>query len=358
MIRSARFFAECVVAAALAGGWSPAGAKSEVWRDAEGNRFRGEPAEVIGPLALFGTSATSGRRLALHLLTSEDCVRLYEELRTKPARASDWADAKGTISQELFGNVMRVEGGRLVPASLKGRPEPEFFVLFFASHGAGKSWEMMGNATPGYARIQQEYPGMIEAVFYGLGHTRADHADMAAGMNLPWLVTDLSAQGSMDRISHFAPGDGYGMVVVNRDGVPLFSSGADSEAAVKQVMGELAGLLQLMEPGNPASWKDRAYYLRAIQPTAYADGQCDPVLVGDPLRPDALKQRGVFRFEAAIQVAADGRVSDVVVKSGGDLPPEFAAPIGEALRQAVFVPAIKNGKWVNGVYAYHFEVPR
>ncbi len=357
MFRRARFLASGVVAAILAVGWSPASAKSETWKDSEGNRFRGEPAEVMGPFALFSTGSTSGRRIAFRLLTPEDCVRFYEEVRSKPARMSDWADARSPISRELFGRVLRVANGRLADAGLRGRPEPECFILFFAAHGEGKSWEMMGHAVPSYAKMQQEYPGMVEAVLYGLRHSRADHIDMAVRMNLPWLVTDFSEQGRMNRISRFAPGDGYGMVVVSRDGVPLCSSGGDSDAAVRKVMDDLAGLLKVMDPVNPAAWKDRACFFRAVRPAAYAKGQCDPMLIGDPLRADALKQRGVSHFEATIQVAADGRVSDVTVKPGGDLPAEFQAPIAEALRQAVFVPAVKDGRWMAGSCTYRFGNP-
>ena len=358
MTRSGRTFTGSVVLAVLAMGWAPGSAKSEAWKDSEGNRFRGEPAEVIGPFALFSTSSTSGRRVPLHLLAPADCVRFWEQVRTKPARASDWAEAGGAVSRELLGRVLRVANGRLIPADLKGRPEPECFILFFASHGEGKSWEMMGNAAAGYARMQQEYPGMVEAVFYGVRHTRADQADMAVNMNLAWLVADASEESRMNRISWFVPADGYGVVIVNRDGVPLFSSGGENEAVVRKLMDELALLLQLMSPGNPASWKDRLHYFRATQPAAYANGQCDPLLIGDPLRPDALKQRGVFRFEAVIHVAAAGAVSDAAVKPGGEMPAELEAPIGEALRQAVFVPAVRNGQWVDGTYLYHCEVPR
>ena len=347
-----------VVGLAVLGAGRPAQAGSEVWQDTEGNKFRGEAAEVIGPLALFRVSRTTGRRIPLHLLTPDECVRFHQQAVAKPARAADWAEAKSAISQELLGRVLRVQDDRLVPAELKGRPEPEFFILFFASHGEGKSWEMLGTAGPLYAQAQAEFPGLVEALFFGVGHNGTDHADMAVSMKLPWLVADLSEERHMPLISEFAPANSYGMVVVNRDGVPLFSSPADSAAAVQQVMNDLLELLQLMRRDNPASWKDREYYWRAVQPVAHAAGRCEPMLIGDPLRAEALRQHGVFRFDAAIQVAADGHVSGAVVKPGGDLPAELTAPIGEALRQAVFVPAVDAGKWVAGDYTYHFEVRR
>ncbi len=357
MLRRFTFLTCGIIAAASTGGLSVAAAKSEPWQDIQDNRFRGEPAEVIGPMALFRTGKTTGRRVMFRQLAPEDCLRFYEQVRALPARAADWAEAKGEISQELRGKVMHLENDHLVPAVLKGRPEPEFFVLFFASHGEGKSWEMIGSAGPAYAKLQRDYPGMVEAVFYGLRHTKAEHMDMAEGMKMSWLVTDFREQRSLETISRFAPGDGYGLVVVNRDGVPLVSSGGENEASVKQAMDELAGLLDLMRPDNPRSWKDRAYYLSIIQPSAYATGHCDPVLVGNPIIAEGMKQRKIFRFDATVQVAADGRVTRVVFAPDASLSPDMATAIGGAFEKAaVFVPAVENGKFVDGVYAYHFEV--
>jgi len=333
-----------------------AAAKSEVWQDTQGNRFRGEPAEVLGPMALFRTSETTGRRLLWRQLAPPDCLRFFEQVRALPPRAPDWTEARGAVSEELRGHVLRLDGDRLVPAELAGRPEPEFFILFFASHGEGKSWEMIGSAGPAYAKLRQDFPGMVEAVFYGLRHTRAEHLDMAASMKMPWLVTDLRDQAKLNVVSRFAPNEGFGFVVVNRDGVPLVYSGAEDEAAVKRAMEETAGLLDLMRPDNRRAWKDRAYYLSVVQPAAYATGRCDPVLVGNPIIAEGLKQRKIFRFDAAIHIAADGGVTQVVFPPETALSPEITAAIEGAFRKAaVFVPAVENGRFVDGVYAYHFE---
>lgn len=335
-----------------------AAAGTEEWNDTQGNRFRGEPAEELGPLALFRTPHMAGRRLPFHVLSPEDCVRFSAELRTHPPRAADWAHANGLLSRELVGNLLRVENDQLVPADLSARPEPEFLILFFASHSEGPSWEMMGSARPLYEKIQKDYPGMVEAVFYGTSDTKADHIDMAVSMRVPWLVTEFHSQRSMSTVSGLISGAKYGLTIVNRDGVPLFSSSGDKAADVKQAMNDLLALLDLLRPANPRAWQDRAYYLRAVQQAAYAQGRCDPVLVGNPLLPEGLRQRAVFRFDATIQVAADGHVTAAALKPGGDLPSGLEAPLGQALQKALFVPAVDHGKFVDGAYQYHFEVSR
>lgn len=348
----------CLIAPAVCGLSSVASAKSEEWQDTQGNKFRGEPAEVIGPVAFFRTGPVTSRRLPLHLLPPEECVRLNEQLRTHPARADDWAAAKGAMTQELAGNVLRLENNKLVPAVLKGRPEPEFYIVLYGSHGEDRAWQMIDDVLPAYDKFQHDYPGAVEALFYGTSDTAYDHVDMATSKKMPWLITDFHSQHAMTLISPFVPGSKYGIVVMNRDGVPLLSSPGDTKAAVQQAMDELGALLDTMRLENPRFWPDRLYYFMAVQPATFKQGHADPMLVGNPLLANGLRQRAVYSFDATIDVAADGSVTGATVSPGGDLPPKMAAPLGDALRKTVFVPAVDNGKFVAGVYHYHFAISR
>jgi hypothetical protein len=356
MSRTSVFARWCAVAAAGCGIWTAAVAKNEEWRDTQGNSFRGEPAGIMGPLALFRLPNLTGRRVPLRQLAPGDCVRFYERVRDKAPRADDWAKATGELSQELAGHVLRLEGGKLVPAPAAGWPEPEFYILFYAFHGEGKSWQMMGYAMAQFAQMKQEHPGMVEALFFGYRHSKAEHADMAKGMNMPWLVANFYDESRLRIVSRLSPGT-YGLVIVTRDGIPLFASGAANEDEVKQTLNNLIGLLDLMRPDNPRGWADRVHYYRAIQPVAYAKGRCGPMLVGDPIKATALRQRGVTHFVGKIQVGADGEVTDAEVKPGEEVTEEMAGILASALRKAVLVPAVENGRFTSGTYEYRFEAP-
>ena len=350
----------CVVTLASFGlpaaGWGAA----EVWKDQQGNSFKAEPSEVLGPLGFFRTSRTGGRMLPWRALSPGDCIRFYEQVRHKPARADDWAQAKSVISQEIAGRVLQLQGDKLGGADLKGRPEPEFFILFFADHGVGKSWEMLGHSIEPYYKLQQAYPGQAEGLYVGLRHSASDHTDMALQMRLPWLVADFHEERRLATIAVFGPGDpeSFSMVVVNRDGVPFFSAANPGDPEISKLFADLGGLLELLRPGNPRGWQDRAHYLRAIQPVAYATGHADPVLVGNPLVAEGLKKHKVSRVDAQIDVAADGKVTAVSISPDGNVPEKMIGPLGDALKKAcVFVPAVDHGKFVAGTYDYHLEVP-
>jgi len=362
MRRRTILLARCLVALAGAGHAAPARAGVEEWKDNQGNSFRGEPAEVLGPLALFRTSHGTGRMLAWRFFAPAECVRFYEQIRTKPARADDWAAAKSAISRELAGRVKRVQGDKLFAAELTGRPEPEFFLLFFANNGVGKSWDMLGHSGEPFNRLQQLHPGQVEGLFFGLRHSVTEHENMAVSMKLPWLVADFHEERRLTIIAELAPPmdpEAFGIVVVNRDGVPVFSADRPSDPDLDKVFSDLTGLLELMQPGNPKSWSDRACYLRAVQPVAFANGRADPVLVGNPLVAEGLRQRKISQVDAQIAVADDGKVTDVTIAPDTGVPEKVNAPLSAALRKAcVFVPAVDHGKFVAGTYHYHLDVSR
>ena len=347
---------------ALLTGLSPAASGAEEWTDLHGETFRGTANESLGPLALFEMKSGAGRLLAWRFLAPADCVRFYEKTKTNPARADDGAQARSVISEEIAGHISRVQGDKLVPADLKGKPEPEFFILFYASNGVGKSWDMLGHSAEPYRKLQQLYPGMVEGLFFGLRHKSFEHASMATSMNCPWLVANYSEENKLSTIMQFAPlqdQESYGLVVVSRGGIPVFSAVNPEDADINRVFADLTGLLEVMRIGNPRGWQDRAYYLRAIQPAAFASGQADPVLVGNPLVADGLKKNGVERVDAMIEVAADSKVTAVTLTPDSKIPVKMQAPLSDALKRAcVFVAAVDHGKFVAATYHYRLEVPQ
>ncbi len=361
MSRPRRRLCRCLVTL-LALGFAPlALAAGQEWKDPQGNAFKAEANEVLGPLGLFQTSRTGSRLLPWRALSPADCVRFDETARRLPARAADWAQGKSRLSLELKGRVSRVEGEQLVPALFAGRPEPQFLIVFYANNSVGKSWDMLGHAVEPFNQLKQAFPGQSEGLFFGMWHKFDEHRDMALQMKLPWLVADFAEENHLTSVVQFAPlsdKESFSLVVLNRDGVPVFSASNPDNAAIDKVFADLTGLLELMRPGNPRGWADRAHYLRAVQPVAYAAGQADPVLVGNPLVPEGLRKNKVSRVDATLTVAADGSVTAVALKPEANVSAKMSAALVDALKQAcVFVPAVDHGKFVDGTYHYVLEVP-
>ena len=331
-----------------------ASAKKEEWTDPQGKKFKGEPSALIGPLAVFRTGLTTMQRFPLHFLSEADCVRFATQLSALPGRAPDWSQAKSQISSELLGNVFRLQEGKLVAANLQGQIEPEFYVIFYASNGVGESWGMMGSAIWKFQEMQKQFPGMVEGLFVGLAHSVAEHKNMAITLKLPWLVSDFYEQARMDTVMRLGPERAPLLLVVTREGVPMFATTETEAAKVGEVLDQLTGLLKLMQPENPQTLPDRAHYLRAVQLGSHLTGEAAPVLLVPPLRVEVLKKHGVKKFTATLSVSREGAVTAVVLQPGADLPEKMVKPITDTLTRALVIPAVKDGQFVDGTYEYRF----
>jgi hypothetical protein len=335
-------------------------AKFEDWKDPQGNVFKAEPAEALGPFALFSTPSGGGRRLPWRALSPADCVRFEEQVGPKPASAARWSDATGQLTGRLRGYVRQFDGANPLIADLANRPEPELLIVFYVDNDASKAWDLLNQSITPFQALQARHPGQIAGLQFGVHHGEQQHSDMALRTNVPWLLVDYTEQRRLTPLFRLSPGrDEYALYALSRDGVPVFAALNPDEAAITQFFADADVLLTLLRPGNPHSWPDRAHHLSALQAARHAQDRAGPVLVGDPLVPKGLRERNIFRVEAKIEVGVDGKATAVTIKEDGSIPAAMIPALAKALqRSAVFVPAVDQGQFVPGTYDYLIEVPR
>ncbi len=339
-------------------GLTAARAAPSDWVEASGKKFRGEPADVFGALAVFSTGANTSRSVPLRLLSPADCVRFDRELVGGAERAEDWSAATGKLSRELFGRVLRLDRRELKSAPLTGLPEPKLFVLICGTRNPGITRNLVRHFLPTYRRIQQVYPGELAAVFCDLRAPMAKVRDFAVNNRMPWLVADPAALKELPVLGHLTRFDGSAVLVVTRNGTPLLSVTRTDDAALDAFLAELARLLRSAQADNPATWEERAHYARAVRPAARPAGSFPPELLGHPFRADGLRSFGLTRVAAKLKISAEGRVTMAQLEPSGGLTAALAPAIGQTLqRDARFIPALADGRWVEGTYDYVFNVP-
>ena len=330
------------------------------WTDAEGNRFTGEPIEVFGSLALFRTDQPLARRVPLLSLSDEECRRFHQAVAGQPARAMRWTEAQGRATRELPGAVQRLDYQyrKLVPADLGVIPEPQVLLVLYGSHGDYRTWSMLNNLVPTHLRIQNVYPGLVATVFYGLWDSAEEHSRLTVETWAPWLTTELSRQKGMAVLSRLAPKDGPLMLVLTRQGDVLLSARPDNLPAIRKFVDDLSGLLWAINPANNRAWPERVHYGQTVRPLEYVQASTGPLLVGNPLKADGLRQRGIARIEARLEVDAQGKVTSATLRPGSAVPEKMAAPLADALRKnTVLLPAVDHGMAIASSYDYLFEVP-
>jgi hypothetical protein len=346
----------CLAIAALFCGLATlAGAKSEEWKNAKGETFSASPSEVLGPWALFD----DGTFVPLSLLSNEDSVRFYKKLKELdvPGRADDWKLAKSPVSAELYGRLLHYSGAELAPDNESGKPEPEFYIIFFTQADQNMSWNELQRSTPSlYANIVKAYPNMVQGVVFGVGDTVQDQFNISVNTKGDWMFTVFDTEVQMRTLTHMIPTNFYGVVAMTRNGVALAGPDSATDDQVKATFQTLTTLLQHMKPTDPKVWIARAHYFRAVQPVAFADGHSDPLLMGNPLVEATLRQMKIYKLDATFHVAADGKVTGVDV-TPYDMPPATVKMFTDGFqRGTLFVPAVDHGKFVDGTYTYHMEI--
>ncbi len=335
-------------------------AESSDWPDGSGARFRGEPASVFGPLALFRTKEKVVKRVPLRALTVEECQRFHRAIAGRPERAARWSDAKGAATREMIDNTLQLDFAqhKLLPADLSKLREPELLVVFYGYQNYPGSWLINNNIGPNYERVQKLYPGLAHGVFYGIAPSMNDHEAMALTGWMPWLVTKYSRQGKMSALRRFERSQAPQFAILTRHGDPLVLDEPTDMNVVRRMVDELVELAWLTDAYNASAWPDLEHYGRAVRPLEFASGSTGALPVGNPLKPDGLRVRGVTRVEARIEIDATGKAATVALLPGSVIPEKMAGQVSEALRRsAVFLPAIERGQAVASTYDYLLQVP-
>ena len=88
------------------------------------------------------------------------------------------------------------------------------------------------------------------------------------------------------------------VVAMTRNGVPLLSAAGQDEEGMRAFMDALGRFMRLLHADNPRNWADRRHFLQATRPVEFATSRGEPVLLGNPLPPEALRKYGIGRIEA------------------------------------------------------------
>lgn len=333
-------------------------AASSNWTDTQGVTFKGEPKGTYGPYALFKTGPGKGRRVLFRMLSPEDCIRFYKETSGKYQKAADWSKGRSSVTFDLPDRVRVLKNDVLVPAAFKGKPEPELYVLLFASSWEGNAYKVPERFRGTYERLRRLYDNEMEAIYIGVRQDAKGDLGFAKGARIPWLVADYESRDGIEVYRQFAPEQGTYMVLVTREGIPLALNEVDSIEGTKKFIDELCMTMAAGDEANSFFWKDRAYYLANTRPIQYATSSAPALLVGNPLRASVLRKNQINQLSAKLEIDAQGNVTSAVLANRDALKPSFAAAMEKAFKTSfVFVPAIEQGRPVAASYDFAYTVP-
>ncbi len=346
-----------LAAAVLASSLVLPSAQAEDWVDTQGESFSGDPAGLLGPLALFKPGRKRGKRLPLANLRPEDAYRFDQGLRALPERAESWSDGTSLVSHELLGNVQRLVDGKLQDVALDDVQEPELFLFVFADIDNGAR-EIIRAAVPHYEALKAKYGDEFEMVFVGVRHTLADQISLAESLGMPWLVMKRNRQSQLDHVADFAPYPDPGYALLNRHAVPVTTASGIITSDVDKVFAQTEGLLASMVPNNPRTWVTKVAYYKNVRLQEFANGEAAPMLVGPPLLDSVLARIGVTAFELDAEIDENGKAVNVTVQPGPGIPDKYIGAVAKSFSTVPFVPAVKNGQFVPGKLHYSYPAEK
>ncbi|PTY08011.1 hypothetical protein DB347_00020 [Opitutaceae bacterium EW11] len=334
-----------------------AAAKSSSWSDGKGGTFTGTPVQAVGPCAFFSVDG-GARRLFFRELSLDECRRFYTDAAAASNVGPSWADAKGKFTRRLINRLAVVQDQKLVDADLKSRPEPRFVVLYCGSGWGGATYSTVWKIRHLYERLKGLYGGMFDLVFVGVRHDSKAQQGVAAATHMPWLVANYEDQKLVSEFSQYEPADGERLVLLTSGGLALFSGDIGTTQEQARFFDQLSVLLDTCSPENPQFWPDRARLLAATRPMIHARGSADPIVVNSPFDPALLRKAGIEQISAQLSVSADGKVVSATLLPATRMPELFREKAVKALvAQCVAIPALRDGKPVEGTCTFDFTVP-
>lgn len=325
-------------------------AKTSDWSDILGNSFRGEPLQVLGPMALFRTSSGGTKWVLLRSLSTETIQRFYREARVSEP-APRWADTKADAAVELVGRASHIGAdGKMAKADFTKVAEPQLLLVLYGPRAWGDS-QTVALAPQGiYTHLQALRPGQLEFVFLG-------DKSVISWTQMPWYTAGQDELAEMHTLSRYAPKEDSLIVLMTRSGQVLMSARGENYGTITKFLDTVGDFLWKIDPANPASWIDRLHYLNSVRPIEHARDLAGPVLIGPPFRAEALRALGLSRIAATLRVDAAGKVTEVAWPFDPGVPAAMQDRLKEALLHGRFAPAIDHGTAIPATYEFAYDVP-
>jgi hypothetical protein len=342
--------------ACLAGDADPGLSK---WRNERGHVFEARPVEALGPYALFGPEATTNRLVKFRALNADDCLSFHRAVSPRPPRAARWVDAQGALTRELLSCVRPVADANRTPDDLAALPEPELLLIYFRAPDASSAEvaandAILNSLEPFARRVRRIYSGRVEVV---VAVTPADASGLPPASTV-WMTADPRRLVEVGPLRGSVRAATSGLFLVTREGVPIAGGAVRDVLTLARNLDHVSALLWDLNPENVRTLPDRTHYWRAVRATQFLGKSAPPEMLSAPVRDETLRQLGVVRLDARIELDAEGRVTRVTLQPTSELPSVIAELVRNTIRVSdVFVPAIQDAQPVAGTIDYSYVVP-
>lgn len=321
-------------------------AERSKWTYVNGEDFKGELVRVFGPTAYFKLSSKKMLALPVDSLIEEDRARVAAFAdEASQAEAPDWETADSIMAKNLREHVFLPTAEGTEPFAFAGRPEPDFYVIYYSASWCGPCRQFTPIWVARYNNLKERGLNNFEVFFVSWDESSKDMLGYMREDKMPWPGVNLIYAKS-NKYLRRAEGNGIPcLAILDRDGNILSHSYQNGEyIGPDAVVNHLMALLEWTNPDNYSIIE--AQFMRIRRRALDSIGQQDHPPQAFHMKLDGLdwKECGLSEIPLTITVNSWGRVSEI------DLPESIDEATRECIEKSVeawlFLPKIENGRYV------------
>lgn len=319
-------------------------AAAESWSTTQGAAIEGRLSRVYGDLVVI-TRENGSAILPLEHLDDASLLKVADFLAKPPTpEPSSWELSSSKVAKSLANRLVTLQDRKFVPFQLKGRPEPEFYLVYFGAYWCGPCRRFSPRLLETYRRLKQVAPERFEVVFVSDDTDEGEQFKYARELGMPWPILKYSSAGRVPVFDQWRGGGIPCLVVLTREGELLYHSYRGKEyLGADAPLEKFAVLLEATQPNaqpTRSPGRHRLATAQAIRAAGQDSRPPQPYLI--TLDPRQVQAAAVPGLTAQLMIDARGRVTSA------EFTPALGAAIDDMMQRAasnwLFVPAIADGR--------------
>lgn len=316
-------------------------AVAETWETVNGDRISGKVTGLYGPFVQIAEAKTS-RFISVSELKDDELGRVADFLAKQPATPPPWSGSTSKVAKAVKGRLQVLRGDKLVDFDPGARAEPEFYLVYFGAEWCPPCRAFSPRFVKAYERLRSLAPDKFEAIFVSSDREPAEQLKYIRHVSMPWPVVKFSHLGRAEAIERWAGAGIPCLVVLSREGEPLFHSYRGTQyVGPDDVLMRFEQLLLAMQgKGEMKRTMHRLAVVQHVRTAGEGTQKVQPYLINLDL--SRYRTLEVKQITATLDIDEKGAVIDAAIQP--ELPVVLQHQLVTDAGTWLFLPFVKAGK--------------
>jgi|GEM_PF-975434 len=336
--------------------FNPSKLVSAEWMLQEGNSFDAELYMLVGRAAYFEMPSSSFACLDLMQLSEDSRQDALAWAQKNPLLEREWSESESKMAKALKGLLIHLDDdGKIRDFSMKGRKEPEIYLVYFSAAWCGPCREFTPKLISSYKHFKHLGYDNFELIFASWDHGKKSQYKYMKEEQMPWPALKF---GTHERFSTIKALQGKGipcLVMVDREGrIMHHSYQGENYVGPSQVLKAARLILEWSNPDSfTSAQKQFSHQLKTYLLDENAKDR-EPKAFFLKIDKDSLPENAPESLNIELDLAESGYVDGI----------HFTDPCSDELKKALkkssaywlFFPKIEAGKAVEATFSFQLKL--